>query len=199
MYSNQENNFNKRNRMSCIRIYQITGPTGPIGVTGPTGPTGSIQPNPYNLYVLSTAGPNWDGTEENPFQTIEEALAVVQPNGIINVLNGTYPITSQLNLNVPGLILKGRAGTTILLQSSLVPFLSNSDNVTIDGLTITSDQPNPVEFIQIGGNNNQIINCDIYGPNQTGDSSTWVVNRGFVTQPGVTNLLVRNNIFHTLR
>ena len=95
--------------------------------------------------------------------------------------------------------MKGRAGTTILLQSSLVPFLSNSDNVTIDGLTITSDQPNPVEFIQIGGNNNQIINCDIYGPNQAGDSSTWVVNRGFVTQPGVTNLLVRNNIFHTLR
>ena len=95
--------------------------------------------------------------------------------------------------------MKGRAGTTILLQSSLVPFLSNSDNVTIDRLTITSDQPYPVEFIQIGGNNNQIINCDIYGPNQTGDSSTWVVNRGFVTQPGVTNLLVRNNIFHTLR
>ena len=26
-----------------------------------------------------------------------------------------------------------------------------------------------------------------------------MVNRGFVTQPGITNLLVRNNIFHTLR
>lgn len=147
MYSNQENNFNKRNCMSCIRIYQITGPTGPIGVTGPTGPTGSIQPNPYNLYVLSTAGPNWDGTEENPFQTIEQALAVSQPNGIINVLNGTYPITNQLNLNMPGLIIKGRAGSEILLQSAIVPFLCNSDNTTIERLTMTSDQPYPVEFI----------------------------------------------------
>ena len=102
MYSNQENNFNKRNCMSCIRIYQITGPTGPIGVTGPTGPTGSIQPNPYNLYVESTAAAGGDWGQEKPFQTIEEALAVVQPNGIINVLPGTYPITNQVNLNVSG-------------------------------------------------------------------------------------------------
>lgn len=43
------------------------------------------------------------------------------------------------------------------------------------------------------------INCQIYGPNQQGDSSTWVVNRGFVTQGSATNLLVRDNIFHTLR
>ena len=64
---------------------------------------------------------------------------------------------------------------------------------------MTSDQPYPVEFIQIGGNDNQILNCHIYGPNQAGDSSTWVVNRGFVTQSNVTNLLVRNKMFHTLR
>ena len=212
---------NNRN-LSCIRIYQIPGPTGPTGptgssgigitgptgptglqgiagVTGPTGPTGTVEPNPYNLYVESTVAAGGDGSQEKPFQTIEEALAVVQPNGIINVLPGTYPITSQVNLNVSGLTLKGRAGSTILLQAPVVPFLCSSDNTTIDGLTMTSDQPYPVEFIQIAGNNDQILNCDIYGPNQAGDSSTWVVNRGFVTQPGITNLLVRNNIFHTLR
>ena len=198
---------NNRN-LSCIRIYQIPGPTGPTGptglqgiagVTGSTGPTGTVEPNPYNLYVESTAAAGGDGSQEKPFQTIEEALAVVQPNGIINVLPGTYPITSQVNLNVSGLTLKGRAGSTILLQAPVVPFLCSSNNTTIDGLTMTSDQPYPVEFIQIAGNNDQILNCDIYGPNQAGDSSTWVVNRGFVTQPGITNLLVRNNIFHTLR
>ena len=80
-----------------------------------------------------------------------------------------------------------------------MPFLCSSDDITIKGLTITSNQPYPVEFIQIIGNNDKILDCNIYGPNQTGDSSTWVVNRGFVTQPGITNLLVRNNIFHTLR
>ena len=183
----------------------ITGPTGPIGPTGATGPigptgaTGTVEPNPYNLYVLSNAGPGGDGSQLAPFQTIEQALAVAQPNGIINVLSGTYSITQQIALNIPGLILKGRAGTLILLQASLVPFLCNSDNITINGFTMTSDNPYPVEFIQIGGNNNQILNCQIYGPNQPGDSSTWVVNRGFVTQNSITNLLVRNNIFHTLR
>ena len=63
-----------------------------------------------------------------------------------------------------------------------MPFLCNNDNITIDGLTMTSDQPYPVEFIQIGWNKNQILNCQIYCLNRVGDSSTWVVNRGFVAQ-----------------
>ena len=64
---------------------------------------------------------------------------------------------------------------------------------------MTSDAPYPVEFIQIGGDGNQILNCQIYGPVQPGDSSTWVVNRGFVTQGNAINLPVRNNVFHMLR
>ena len=177
----------------------IQGVTGPTGPTGATGPTGSIQPNPYNLYVQSTASPGGDGSQASPYQTIEEALAVARPNGVINVLSGTYPISQQIQLNIPGLIIKGRAGSEILLEAPIVPFLCNSDNITIDGLTMTSDNPYPVEFIQIAGDNNQILNCQIFGPNQSGDSSTWVVNRGFVTQGGTTNLLVKENIFHTLR
>ena len=177
----------------------VTGPTGPTGATGPTGPTGSVDPNPYDLYVQSTAASGGNGSQLSPFQTIPQALAVAEPNSIINVLSGTYPVTEQNTLNIPGLILKGRAGSTILLQASVIPFLCNSDNITIDGFTMTSDNPYPVEFIQIGGNNNQILNCQIYGPNQSGDSSTWVVNRGFVTQNSINDLLVRNNIFHTLR
>lgn len=179
-----------------------TGPTGPQGATGPTGPTGatgSIEANPYNLYVESTAAPGGDGSQLSPFQTIEQALAVAKPNGIIHVLSGTYPITQQIALNIPGLTLKGMAGTDILLEAPVVPFLCNGGNVTIDGLNMTSDNPYPVEFIQLAGDGNQILNCKIYGPEQSGDSSTWVVNRGFVTQSNSTNLLVRNNVFYSLR
>lgn len=190
---NKRNDCNKINSMSCMRIYHVPGPQGP------TGPTGSAESNPYNLYVQSTAAPDGDGSQARPFQTIDEALAVAEPNGIINILQGMYSITQQISLNIPGLTIKGRAGSLILLQFPIAPFLCNNNNITIDGLTMTSDQPYPVEFIQIGGNDNQILNCHIYGPNQAGDSSTWVVNRGFVTQSNVTNLLVRNNIFHTLR
>lgn len=195
MYCNKNNEYNN----PYMKIYSFIGPTSATGPTGATCPTGSVQPNPYDLYVESSAATSGDGTEFAPFQTIEEALAVARPNSIINILPGTYPVTGQINLNIPGLTLKGRAGSTILLQAPIVPILCNSNNIRVDGLTMTSDNPYPVKFIQVSGDKNQILNCQIYGPPQTGDSSTWIVNRGFVTQGNATNLLVRNNIFHTLR
>ena len=182
-----------------------TGPTGAAGATGPTGPTGptgaagSVQPNPYDLYVQSDAAAGGDGSQAAPFQTIDEALAAVEPDGTIHVLRGTYPITQQLVVNKPGVTIRGTAGAEVLLKAPIVPFLLTGGDDTLDGLTITSDQPYPVEFIQVAGDGNQVLNCQIYGPGQAGDSSTWVVNRGLVTQVGSTNLLVRSNIFHTLR
>ena len=183
----------------------VTGPTGPAGVagavgpTGPTGATDSVQPNPYDLYVQAGAAPGGDGSQAAPFQTIAEALAAVEPDGVINVLRGTYHITQQLAVSKPGVTVRGAAGAEILLEAPVVPFLLSGGDDVIEGLTITSDQPYPVEFIQIGSDGCQILDCDIYGPAQAGDSSTWVVNRGFVTQTGVSGLLVRGNIFHSLR
>lgn len=175
------------------------GATGPTGPTGPTGATGSVQPNPYDLYVQSDAAAGGDASQVAPFQTIDEALAAVEPDGTIHVLRGTYPITQQLVVNKPGVTIQGTAGAEVLLKAPIVPFLLTGGDDTLDGLTITSDQPYPVEFIQVAGDGNQVLNCQIYGPDQAGDSSTWVVNRGLVTQVGSTNLLVRSNIFHTLR
>lgn len=165
----------------------------------PTGPTGSIQPNPYDLYVRADAAPGGDGSQAAPYQTIAEALAAVEPDGVIHVMRGTYPITQQLALTKPGLTIRGSAGAEILLQAPVVPFLLGGGDETIDCLTMTSDQAYPVEFIQVAGSGNRILNCDIYGPEQPGDSSTWVVNRGFVTQLDSTELLVRGCIFHSLR
>ena len=176
-----------------------TGPTGADGATGATGATGSIEPNPYNLYVKADAAPGGDGSQASPFSTIDQALAAVQPGGTVNVLSGTYPITQQIAVSIPGVTIKGAAGAVISLEASVVPFLLGGDYDTIDGLTMTSDNPYPVEFIQVAGDGDRILNCNIYGPDQQGDSSTWVVNRGFVTQGNATDLLVRNNIFHTLR
>lgn len=175
------------------------GATGPTGPTGPTGATGSVQPNPYDLYVQSDAAAGGDGSQVAPFQAIDEALAAVEPDGTIHVLRGTYPITQQLVVNKPGVTIQGTAGAEVLLKAPIVPFLLTGGDDTLDGLTITSDQPYPVEFIKVAGDGNQVLNCQIYGPDQAGDSSTWVVNRGLVTQVGSTNLLVRSNIFHTLR
>lgn len=106
----------------------VTGPTGPAGPAGagatrPTGPTGSILPNPYDLYVRADAAPGGDGSQAAPYQTIAEALAAVEPDGVIHVMRGTYPITQQLALTKPGLTIRGSAGAEILLQAPVVPFL----------------------------------------------------------------------------
>lgn len=172
---------------------------GPTGPTGPTGPAGSVVPNPYWLYVSAGAAEGGDGSWEAPFQTIQAALAAVEPGGTIRVLRGVYPLAEQLSLTKPGLTLLGSAGVEILLQAPVVPFLLSGEDETLEGLTITSDQAYPVEFIQAVGSGDSVLDCDIYGPEQQGDSSTWVVNRGLVTQPGAAGVLVRGCVFHSLR
>lgn len=135
------------------------GATGPTGPTGPTGATGSVQPNPYDLYVQSDAAAGGDGSQAAPFQTIDEALAAVEPDGTIHVLRGTYPITQQLVVNKPGVTIQGTAGAEVLLQAAVVPFLLTGGDDTLDGLIMTSDQPYPVEFIQVAGDGNPVLNC----------------------------------------
>ena len=102
-----------------------TGATGVTGATGPTGATGSVEPNPYNLFVESSAQPNGDGSQRFPFQTLEEALMNALPNSVINVLSGTYSINQQIPINVSGVTILGRAGTIFILESPVVPFLIN--------------------------------------------------------------------------
>lgn len=158
-----------------------------------------MEANPYNLYVQAGAASGGDGRPSAPFDTIEQALAAARPDGTIHVLRGTYPIAQQMAVSLPGLRIQGAAGSVILLQAPVVPFLLSGGDDVLDGLTFTSDTPYPVEFVQVAGDGNQIVNCLFYGPSQAGDSSTWVINRGLVTQTGATNVLVRGNVFHTLR
>ena len=66
-------------------------------------------------------------------------------------------------------------------------------------MTITSDLPYAVEFIQFAGTNHKLVNNYIYGPQQAGLSTDWVVNRGFLTQGNVVNLIVQDNIFYFMR
>ncbi|OMF30801.1 hypothetical protein BK133_16580 [Paenibacillus sp. FSL H8-0548] len=88
----------------------------------------------------------------------------------------------------------------VVLQASIIPFVVTGDGITIEGLTMTSDIPYAVEFIQIGGTNHQILNNTIFGPEQPPPSTLWVVNRAILTQANnMTNLLIQGNTFYSLR
>ena len=53
--------------------------------------------------------------------------------------------------------IKGDDGAVVILQSPVVPFLLSGGDDTIDGLTITSDAPYPVEFIQLAGDGTNFL------------------------------------------
>lgn len=181
------------------------GPTGPTGVTGstgpmgPPGPTGTFEPNPFEVYVQEgSVGGN--GTQASPFGTIQQGLTAVSPTGTVHILGGLYPITSTMVVDKTGVTIKGYPNTVVQSQAAVTVFIVLGDGVTIDGLTITSDNPYAVDFIRLEGTNHKLVNNMIYGPPQEGSSIGWVFNRGFVTQPiNMVNLTVDSNIFYSLR
>lgn len=154
--------------------------------------------DPNNIFV-SAGAIGGNGSVAQPFGTITQGIAAVNPGGTVHILSGTYPITSQIVVNKVGITLKGEAGTQLLLQADLIPLLITAPNVTIDGLTITSNIPYAKEFIQIGANNVTLRNNTIFGPPQALPMSNWVVNRAVVSQGGLTGLLIENNTFYSLR
>lgn len=175
-----------------------TGATGPTGPTGATGATGTFEPNPFAVYVQAGAvGGN--GTQASPFGTIQQGVAAVSPTGTVHILGGTYPVTATITINKAGVTLKGYPSTLVQLQAAVILFLVTGSGITIDGLTITSDNPYAVEFIQLAGTNHKLVNNVIYGPPQAGPSTGWVVNRGFLTQSNVVNLIAQDNILYSLR
>ena len=175
-----------------------TGATGATGPTGPTGPTGTLGVNNSMLYVRSgTVGGT--GTQDNPLPTIEDALDLINDNGFIVVLSGTYPVPSTINLNKNNITISGKPGSVILVTANTVGLLINGEGNVVEGLTFTSDNAYPSELLQIGGNNNVIRQNIFYGPTQAGSSEFWVANRGIVTQGSTLNNWIDGNIFYSLR
>lgn len=153
--------------------------------------------DPLNIYVQQ--GSSGNGSFANPFGTIAEGLAAVAAGGTLNILAGTYPITTQININKQGLTVKGVAGTILMLQADIIPLLITADNTRIEGLTLTSETAYAKEFIQVGGDNTSLVGNTIYGPDQPLPMDNWVVNRAVVPQVSIQNLLVENNVFYSLR
>jgi hypothetical protein len=102
-------------------------------------------------------------------------------------------------VNKSGITLLGESDPLLLLQANVIPLLVSASGVTIDGLTMTSHVAYAVEFIQVGGANDRIVNNTIYGPPQPGSISGWVVNRAVVSQNNVSNISLENNTFYSLR
>ncbi len=154
--------------------------------------------DPENIRVKAgSVGGN--GSLAHPFGNIAEGIAAVVPGGTVHVAAGTYPITTQINVNKAGMTLLGEPGAELILQADIIPILITGNGAVVKGLTITSDVPYPKEFIQIGAPNVSLIGNTIYGPVQPPPMSDWVVNRAVVSQVSTQNVLLEGNTFYSLR
>ena len=154
--------------------------------------------DPNNIYVRAgSIGGN--GSKANPFGTIPQGISAVNVGGTVHILEGTYPLIAQINVNKAGITLLGENNPVLLLQANVIPLLISASGVTVNGLTITSDVPYAKEFIQVGGNNVSLVNNTIFGPPQALPMSGWVVNRAVLSQGGVSNILLQGNTFYSLR
>ena len=154
--------------------------------------------DPNNIYVRAgSIGGN--GSKANPFGTIPQGISAVNVGGTVHILEGTYPLIAQINVNKAGITLLGENNPVLLLQADVIPLLISASGVTVNGLTITSDVPYAKEFIQVGGNNVSLVNNTIFGPPQALPMTGWVVNRAVVSQGGVLNILLQGNTFYSLR
>ncbi|MEK3886888.1 hypothetical protein [Bacillus sp. FSL K6-3431] len=121
--------------------------------------------DPNNIYVRAgSIGGN--GSRANPFGTIPQGITAVSVGGTVHILEGTYPLTAQINVNKVGITLLGENNPMLLLQASVIPLLISASGVTVNGLTITSDIAYAREFIQVGGHNVSLVNNTIFGPLQ---------------------------------
>jgi len=154
--------------------------------------------DPENIRVRAgSVGGN--GSIAHPFGTITEGINAVVPGGTVHIEAGTYPITTQINLNKAGVTLLGEPGAELILQGDFIALLITGSGATVQGLTMTSDVPYPKEFIQIGAPNVRLIGNTIFGPTQPPPMDNWVVNRAVVSQVNTVNVLLEENTFYSLR
>jgi len=132
--------------------------------------TNSIQSNTYYMLVFenylsyihvnvnNTTGP-WNGTATYPLQFINDALAIIAPNGTIFVHEGVYSNTS-ITLNKKMNFIGENQNTTILdgggLNNSVIARISGNSLVTIKNLTMRNAT---VGLQAQNGSNSTVSHC----------------------------------------
>jgi len=150
-------------------------------------------------YYVSTTGDNLnDGSIANPWQTIQYAINTATPNSTIIVEAGTYPENLTIN---KALILQSASGsaTTIISASSGTAVSITSDDVTIDGFTIT----NPMGLTGILASNrsditikNNIITQIGSGISNPGSNVFGISISG--TSTALNNITIEDNEINTI-
>jgi hypothetical protein len=129
-------------------------------------------------YVATNGSDSGNGSEQNPFRTIEKAVSIVQPGETIFVKGGTYNLTSAILISKSGtgssvISLFAYTGTRPILNFSGQAMSGSNYGIKltgnywyIKGIDITGAGDNGMKIE--GGSYNTIENCSFYRNRDSG-------------------------------
>jgi parallel beta-helix repeat protein len=121
------------------------------------------KPTSYYIYVdgKNKNGP-WDGSKENPYQTIQEGINHAKNGDTIIINSGVYKENPVVNKTIT---LKGNQKNTIYIDGNYLPYILyiQENNVSIQDISFQNSGGNLYDSgILIESSNNSIINCQFY-------------------------------------
>jgi hypothetical protein len=137
------------------------------------------------------------------FATIQNGIDGVG-NSTVNILAGTYVLSSTVNVNKPNLVIDGAgAGQTIVQVAQAVgyAFSLSASGVTLRDIELQkTDVTGLHNLIYIAASNVSILNNLIYGPDPgTPWSVNGIISRAMVSTGGLSGLLIDGNTIRHLR
>jgi hypothetical protein len=122
----------------------------------------TVSAVPITIYVddSNTSAP-WDGTQSNPYQTIQDGIDAANDYDTVYVYAGTYTENIDVNSFTSLKILAENGGQSVVVNPALLydeVFVVKSDGVTIDGFEIQCYG----NGIDCNGSYNQFKNNIIY-------------------------------------
>lgn len=129
------------------------------------------------LYVSTAGDDTYPGSIDSSFKTIAKAVSLAVPGTTIYVRQGTYPITSVINIPSSGTVtdtcrLLAYPGERAVIDGSAMPVAGNNRGIALGGsywhlrgLDITRAGDNGM---RITGSHNVIENCSFSGNFDTG-------------------------------
>jgi frataxin-like iron-binding protein CyaY len=134
----------------------------------------------------------------SPGESIQSAINSASPGGTILLNDGVYNVDGDYDINVTvnNLTIKAADGANPIINASGKNkriFNISSDNVTLDGLTITGGTNDSIKGIgvYISGNNALINNCTITENNATDDNGAGIYITG--TGNNINGCNISNN------